>query len=206
MPLIERTRPNIHRLCGKMFVPGINMISNEEFDSLQNDKGFHEQRRLGFLRVIGDENNSSNNETRARQEKLDTIDEDTADEGVDITTLKVSEAVKIISEIDEVEDLRYILKVDARKGVQVACQSRVNALSKQVEQNDFEKLTVDEALDVVKRILSIDELQKVKDMDSRSEIQSAVNSQIAELRNLETVKGKTQNDGSQIDPNKVTID
>lgn len=206
MPLIERTRPNIHRLCGKMFVPGINMISNEEFDSLQNDKGFHEQRRLGFLRVIGDENNSSNNETRARQEKLDTIDEDTEDEGVDITTLKVSEAVKIISEIDEVEDLRYILKVDARKGVQVACQSRVNALSKQVEQNDFEKLTVDEALDVVKRILSIDELQKVKDMDSRSEIQSAVNSQIAELRNLETVKGKTQNDGSQIDPNKVTID
>ena len=204
MPLIERTRPNIHRLCGKMFVPGINMVSNEEFDSLQNDKGFIEQRRLGFLYVIGE--SDSHSEIPSSQATSTPSAEDDADEGVDILKLKVSDAVKIIAEIDEIDDLQYILDTDARKGVQVACQARIDALNEHSNKNDFEKLTVDEALDIVKRILSISELQKVKDMDSRPEIKFAVENQIAELRNLETEKGKTQDGASQVDPNKVTID
>lgn len=196
MPLIERTRPNVHRVCGKMFMPGMNILTNEEYEKIKLDSGFCEQCRIGAMKVVGAE---------SIPPKSETVDEDPNDEGVDIASLNVKDASEVIAALEEIEDVKWILDNDARKGVQDACKRRIAELEQEANKTDIEKMSVAEAVTIIKKVLSEPELEKIKEADARPKIQAAVEKQLAELKNLDG-KRKPKDGESTIDPNKVTIE
>lgn len=203
MIIIERTRPNVHYLCNKAFLPGMNAIREELFETLKKDQGFKQQIELGFLKVISGGNPPSN--TSKSEKAISQIDESEELE-IDLDSMTVKEVVAFLNSLISVEDIKAILDADMRKGVQKAGIARLKELDNVIDNDSFLSLTDSQAVEIIKKTFSLEALKEISEMDSRPAIQEAIKTQKLELKNLGEVK-KIENDGDSAptNPNKANI-
>ncbi len=126
MVLVKRKIPCITQVLGVKFFPGVNSISESEMNLIENHPGFISEIKCGNMEIIGHEESETTNAVEA-----DTLKEQAAKIAKEVQSMNIDAAKSFILGSGNAYLLNEIKKIDVRKGVQEAVESRLNSIRKQ---------------------------------------------------------------------------
>lgn len=122
------SRVNFITCFGRINIfPGMNQLSDPEFEMLQKDMSFIEMVEVQRLIIGGKEDTQT---SQAVEKTIDPIAR-IAEIAKEISSLKPSAAKKNILDIIDLRVLKALKEIDGRKGIQDALQNRINSLEHQ---------------------------------------------------------------------------
>lgn len=127
MVTIHRKSPNITGIKGHIFLPGMNQLSDAEFDEIKNTAAYKSEIACGNM-VQGAYHETANSDAveadnaKARAAKI-------AQELRSISDLE--KAKELISKIVDPFVLKALASEDGRKGINDAIQARINSIKGQ---------------------------------------------------------------------------
>lgn len=109
------------------FFPGMNTLSDAEFEFVNKRDDFKEMVRAGKYIIGGKTDSETSN---AVEKKLDPK-ERSAEIAKEIASMSAAEAKKTVQTVSDVLVLKALKEMDGRKGIQEAVLARLNSISKQ---------------------------------------------------------------------------
>ncbi len=127
MIFVHRKKPCICVVLGVRFLPGLNSLSDAEYEKVKNHYGFISEIECGnmLMTMRAETEGSTAVEAPDSKERSAKI----AQEILSIDNIRV--AKKAISELTDGEVLRAIKSMDGRKGVQEAVDARMKSIESQ---------------------------------------------------------------------------
>jgi hypothetical protein len=133
MVIVHRKKMFVTEIAGVRFLPGMNQLSDAEFEKVKKHKNGHnictfdEECNCGNMMVGG----------QVESETTDAVDkEDAFEKGAkkaeEIQSMSAADAKKVIAEMVDGVLLREIKKLDSRRGVQTAIDKRMKEIDNQV--------------------------------------------------------------------------
>lgn len=107
-------------------LPGMNNISDPEFDLLMKNKCFLYLIDLGQFILGGNYNTTTQNSV-----EKENIKEKATQIAIEIQSLSVAEGKEIISKTNDIYILKSMAETDGRKGIQKAIEDRINEINSQ---------------------------------------------------------------------------
>jgi hypothetical protein len=130
MPFVKRNKPNVlqvnsPKLGGSAITikPGVNSLTHDQLERCKATRGFMACVKSGAIEILDtDDKTPAKGAPKAPAKKPKS--------GVEqIRGMKVVDAVKIIAEILNVEDLEAIKASDKRQGIQAAVEEQLDKLT-----------------------------------------------------------------------------
>ena len=126
MKVVHRKVLCVTVIKGVVFRPGMNSISDSEFELISETNAFKSEINCGNM-VIGGSydtettNAVDENEPKARAQK----------QAEEIASMPVRDAEKVVAEISDTNVLRALLQVSSKKGILEIAEKRIRAVKNQ---------------------------------------------------------------------------
>jgi len=124
MVAVERLKPFIGCIAGRNFFPGVNILTDEDYATIKENRTFKEElacRNLEIMREIKSKKVPAGVPGQPGQTNEEQV-------AAEIQKLSVAQATPLIDKILERKTLEKILGTDGRKGIQDACEVQLRIL------------------------------------------------------------------------------